>query len=144
MGKKHVKEGVITITQKKGQDTVEVAIPILPELKTVLDEVQKRRIAPTFLLSQYGKERTPGGLSTLFRKWCNGAGLPDDCHAHGLRKTFAKIAAEAGLTPHEIAALTGHRTLAEVTRYTAEADRKKLAAAGMKKIEKGTRNGNPT
>jgi hypothetical protein len=37
----------------------------------------------------------------------------------------------------------GARTLGEVTRYTAAADRKKLAAEGMKKIEKRTVRGNP-
>jgi integrase len=58
--------------------------------------------------------------------------------AHGLRKAFCRVAAEAGLTPHEIMALSGHKTLQEVMRYTAAVDRKKLAASGMKKIEART------
>jgi hypothetical protein len=48
------------------------------------------------------------------------------------------VAAEAGLTPHEIMSLSGHKTLHEVMRYTAAVDRKKLAASGMKKIEART------
>lgn len=64
--------------------------------------------------------------------------LPDDLHAHGLRKAFCRVAAEANLTPHEIMALSGHKTLQEVMRYTAAVDRKKLAASGMAKIEART------
>jgi hypothetical protein len=41
--------------------------------------------------------------------------------------------AEAGDTTHELMAISGHRTLSEVQRYTADADRKKLADSGMKK-----------
>ena len=143
MGRQHVKDGVLTIMQKKGQETVEVSIPICGQLKVVLDEVQSRRIAPTFLLNQFGKARTAEGLSTMFGKWRKKVGLPSDLHAHGLRKTFSTIAAEAGCTPHELMAPTGHKTLSEVTRYTAAADRKRLAAEGMRKIELRTVRGNP-
>jgi integrase len=75
MGRKHVKDGWIVITQKKSGDTVEVTIPILPALKAVLDELQPRRIAPTFLINQYGAARTEGGLSTMFIEW-RGRGWP--------------------------------------------------------------------
>ena len=97
MGRQHVKDGAITIIQKKGQETVEVTIPIQPALKLVLDEVQSRRIAPTFLLNQYGKARSAQGLSTMFGEWSEKAGLPADLHAHGLRKAFCRVAAEAGM-----------------------------------------------
>jgi integrase len=60
----------------------------------------------------------------MFVQWCKKLGLPRDLHAHGLRKTFNTIAAEADCTPHELMALSGHKTLSEVTRYTAAADRK--------------------
>jgi len=136
MGRKHVKDGAITILQKKSGETVEVTIPILPALSSILDELQARRITPTFLINQYGNARTEQGLSQMFGEWCGKAGLPDDAHAHGLRKAFCRVAAEAGLTPHEIMALSGHKTLAEVMRYTAAVDRKKLAASGMAKIER--------
>jgi integrase len=138
MGRKHVKDDAITITQKKSGETIEVTIPILPALKVALDEIQARRIAPTFLLNQYGQARSAGGLSTMFIEWRGKAGLPDDLHAHGLRKAFCRIAAEVGMTPHEIMSLSGHKTLQEVMRYTAAVDRKKMAARGMAKIEQRT------
>ncbi len=141
MGRASIKDGAISLKQQKTGG--EVTIPITGALKVILDEVQSRRIAPTFLLGQYGKARSAAGLSTMFGRWVKEAGLPPECHAHGLRKTFNVIAAEAGCTPHELMALSGHQSLGEVSRYTAAADRKKLAVAGMKKIERRTGNGNP-
>jgi integrase len=142
MGRASIKDGAIHVA-KQQKTGAEVTVEILPALKVVLDEVMKRRITPTFLVTQYGKPRTAQGLSTMFGEWVEKAGLPDGCHAHGLRKNFAILGAEHGLTTHQIAALTGHKTLAEVARYTAAVDRKKLAAAGMKKIRRGTGSGNP-
>jgi integrase len=69
------------------------------------------------------------------------AGLPDACVMHGLRKTAAKTLAEVGCTAHEIMAVTGHRSLKEVQRYTKAADQKRMATAAIRRLE---RNGNRT
>src|SRR5207247_11179099 len=61
---------------------------------------------------------------------CNEAGLPH-CSAHGLRKAAARVLAEAGCTAHEIGAITGHSSLAELVRYTKAADQRRLAEAAM-------------
>jgi hypothetical protein len=45
--------------------------------------------------------------------------------------------AEHGATTHELAGVSGHRTLSELQRYTADADRKLLAKSGMSKLRKG-------
>jgi hypothetical protein len=37
---------------------------------------------------------------------------------HGLRKVAARDLAEAGCSVHEIMSVTGHKSLAEVERYT--------------------------
>jgi integrase len=67
------------------------------------------------------------------RKWCAEAGLPE-CSAHGLRKACARRLAEAGATAHEIMAVTGHKTLAEVQRYTETAMREGLADSAHAKL----------
>jgi integrase len=143
MGRQHVKDGVLTITQKKGGHVTEVSIPILPALREVLDDVQSRKITPTFIVTEYGKPRTEAGFTNWFHDRCVEAGLSGGLSPHGLRKAFCRVAAERGLTPHEIMSITGHKTLAEVTRYTAAADRMKLAIGAMQKIGKGTGFGNP-
>ena len=141
MGRQHVKDGIISITQRK--TGAEVSVPILPALAEVLDDVKRRRIAPTFIVTAYGQPRTEAGFTNWFRDRCAEAALPKGLSPHGLRKAFCRVAAEAGLTPHQIMAISGHTTLAEVTRYTAAADRKKLAIEGMKKIKNRTGCGNP-
>jgi hypothetical protein len=53
--------------------------------------------------------------------------------AHGLKKGGMRRLAEHGNTTHELMAISGHRTLSEVQRYTEDADRKRLADSGMAK-----------
>ncbi len=61
------------------------------------------------------------------------AGLPARCKAHGLRKAAARRLAEAGCSASEIAAITGHKTLAEVERYTRAADQERLARQAIQR-----------
>jgi len=68
------------------------------------------------------------------RDWCDQANLPH-CSAHGLRKTTPTQMAEEGATPHELMAITGHRSLEEVERYTRAAQKKKLADSAMAKLK---------
>jgi integrase len=62
------------------------------------------------------------------------AGLPQHCTFHGLRKASLTRLADAGCTAHEIAAISGHRTLAEVERYTRKADQQRLARSAMERV----------
>ncbi len=70
------------------------------------------------------------------------AGLPSRCKAHGLRKAAARRLAEAGCSASEIAAITGHKTLAEVERYTRAADQERLARQAIKRQSKN-KSGKP-
>ena len=89
----------------------------------------------TFLTTEYGKPFTPNGFGNKFREWCNQAGLPH-CSAHGVRKATATRMAERGAPAHEIMAITGHKSLAEVERYTREVERRKLADAAMARLKR--------
>lgn len=107
-----------------------VSIPIHPDLADVIANLPQDR---PFLATAYGKGRSPDGLGNLMREWCDKAGLPE-CSAHGLRKACARRLAEAGATAHEIMAVTGHKTLAEVERYTATALREGMADSAFAKL----------
>jgi integrase len=63
---------------------------------------------------------------------------PRGLSAHGLRKAGAARLAESGATDHEIMAWGGWKTLREVQRYTAAANRKRLAQRAAEKLEAGT------
>jgi integrase/recombinase XerD len=76
---------------------------------------------------------TANGFGNKFKDWCRQANLPH-CSAHGVRKATSTAPAEAGATPHEIMAVTGHQTLEEVERYTKTASRRKTADAAMAKL----------
>ncbi len=62
------------------------------------------------------------------------AGLPPRCVAHGVRKAALRRLAEAGSTTKQIAAVSGHRSLAEIERYTARADQAGLAQSAIAKL----------
>lgn len=131
MGPQHVRDGVLTLTQGKTGATV--IIPIHRDLADAISATPSGHL--NFLVTAFGKPFTAAGFGNLFREWCNEAGLPK-CSAHGLRKAMSRRLAEAAATPHEIKAVTGHKTLAEVTRYTEAANAEGLARTAMKKIRR--------
>lgn len=130
MGPQHIRDGVLTLTQGKTGAVVE--IPVHPDLAEAIAKTPSGHL--TFLVTAFGKPFTAAGFGNLFREWCNEAKLPARCSAHGLRKAFSRRLAEARGTAHEIKAFTGHKTLAEVSRYTDAADKRALAKTGMEKI----------
>lgn len=142
MGRQHIRNGVLSIVQQKtGQD---VHIPLHPELKVLLNSLPLDNL--TFLVTAYGKPFSPAGFTNWFRSMVEEVtheedglakrSLPDGLSPHGLRKSTCRRLAEAGCTPHEIMAISGHRSLAEVTRYTIEAGRKGLAQRAVDRLDR--------
>jgi integrase/recombinase XerD len=136
LGPQHVKNGRIRIERSHG--SADVDIPLTPELEAC-GAMPKAHM--TYIVTAYGKPRSVAGLGNDFARWATDAGLPKRCRLHGLKKGGMRRLAEAGNTTHELMAISGHRTLSEVQRYTADADRKKLADGGMKK-KRGAENKN--
>jgi integrase len=141
LGPQHVSTGPdgepwISIARIHGSKPVN--IPISPELMAAIDampgNVPDGNVTNlTFITTAYGKPRSKFGLGTDFAKWTREAGLPDHCRLHGLKKAGMRRGAEAGNTTHELMAFSGHKTLAEVERYTKDAEDKVLASSGMAK-----------
>jgi integrase len=127
LGPQHVKNGWIRIERTHGSK--DVHIPMSPELQAACDAMPKAHL--TYIVSAYGKPRSKYGLGNDFAKWATEAGLPAHCRLHGLKKGGMRRLAEAGNTTHELMAISGHKTLSEVQRYTEDADRKRLAESGM-------------
>jgi integrase len=65
------------------------------------------------------------GLGNLFAAWCEPVGIK--ARLHGIRHHVASSLAEKGATPHQIASVTGHKSLSEVARYSKAASRAGLA-----------------
>jgi integrase len=124
---------------KTAQTTgIELSIPVHPTLRAIIDATPSGHM--TFLITEFGKPFTAAGFGNWFRVQCDAANLPH-CSFHGLRKSASVRLAEAGCTPHEIAAITGHASLKEIVRYTKTADRKRLAASAMQKVKARTFTG---
>lgn len=122
MGKQHERNGSIVLRQRK--TGMKLVLPIIPPLREALDKSPTGDL--TYLVTEFGKPFTGAGFGNWFRDKCNAAGLKE-CSAHGLRKAAARRLAEAGKSVHEIMAITGHRALSEVERYTRAANQEALA-----------------
>ena len=134
LGPQNLQFGRLKYRQSKNANKhpVDIDVPVHPELEKAINSTATGPF--TFLITEFGRPFSVAGFGNRFREWCNQAGLPH-CSAHGLRKAAATRLAEAGASPHEIMAVTGHRTLSEVERYTAAANNRNLADAAIAKIK---------
>ena len=133
MGRQHIREThdgpALYVKQRK--TGVELLIPIHPELRTILDAMPSVHL--TFLVTATGKPYGDNHFSESFREWCDAAGLPKRCSAHGLRKAACRRDAENGCSANEIMAHSGHGTMKELVRYTKAADQARLARNALAK-----------
>jgi integrase len=127
MGRQHVREGMLCVTQQKTGTPLE--IPVHPALAAVIEATPSPHL--TFLVTGHGRPFTAAGFGNWFRNMCDEAGLPPECASHGLRKAACRRLAEAGCSANVIASISGHKTLREVGRYTKAADQARMAKAGM-------------
>lgn len=119
----------ILVTQQKTGAKLE--IPLHPELQRVLAASPRSDVA--ILVTEYGKAFSVKGWGQFMSAAIQKAGLPAQCKAHGLRKAAARRLADVGCSTKEIMAVTGHKTVAEVERYTVAADQRRLARQAVAK-----------
>ncbi|MFT8718763.1 site-specific integrase [Acetobacter sp.] len=132
LGPQSIVNGRICLTQIKTKTYIE--IPIHERLRMSLDATAPH--AETFIRTIKGQPSSSNGFYNQFIKWCEQASIPKGLSPHGLRKAIARRLAEAGCTPHQIGAITGHETLKEVDRYTRAANKTHLADEGMQALSK--------
>ncbi|MGU3496399.1 tyrosine recombinase XerC [Xanthobacteraceae bacterium A53D] len=133
LGPQHIQDGRVRFTQAKNEDRspVEIDIPLHGDLAAAISATTVGDTA--FLVTEYGKPFSASGFGNWFAERCIEAGVPG--RAHGLRKAIAARLAESAATPHEMMAVTGHRTLSEVERYTKGARQAQMADAAMTKLK---------
>jgi integrase len=130
MRRNDIAGGCIAVVQQKTGTAL--SIPMHPTLTEAM------RAGPNNSLhligDPNGRPMTGHALSAMMVRAIKAAKLPDECVPHGLRKAMARRLAESGSTAKEIASISGHKSLHEVERYTAQADQKKLSRAAMDKL----------
>jgi len=116
------------VRQKTGAASV---IPCHPVLKSALDGWRRDATAVTILTNTFCRPWVAQHLSHELPKALTKLSLAHDLNVHGLRKLAAADLADVGCTMHEIAANTGHRTLAMVQEYTRSAGQERVAGAAV-------------
>lgn len=115
-------DGVWHIKQSKTGTSLRI-----PLTEEVLSEIAKHK--SVWML---GKKWRSEYLSSVVANFIRKAGF-DGLTFHGLRKAAASKMAESGCTVEELAAITGHKSLAVVAHYIKAADQAKLARRAMEK-----------
>lgn len=118
--------------QKTGK---ELEIPIHPELRKALPAIYPNDDTP-ILARKARRPLNPIYFGHLMASAIASAGLPDDCVLHGLRKSAAVALIDAGCTPHQAAAVTGHASMRMLEEYVKGRDQAKLGRDAMGLWEK--------
>ncbi len=140
-GPQNIKAGRFEYQQAKNEDRnpIRVSLPFDDGLASVIGATPCGDML--FLMTEYGQSFSANGFGNKFRSWCDAAGLRH-CRAHGLRKASAIRLIEAGATPDEVMAVTGHTSYAQFLRYIEDADKRRLANQAFAKLTK-IRTGQP-
>lgn len=128
--------GIQVVQQKTGEPLWIAAHAVLrSELATWKSEAR----ALTILHQKKGaKPWTAQLFSVMFSELVSEHPALEGLVFHGIRKAAASRLAEAGCSVHEIASITGHRSLSEIERYTREANQKANATAAILRLERKT------
>jgi integrase len=126
--------GKDSISLSQGKTKAFLVIPIHPKLREAL-RFAKRAPGP-IIRNEFGRGFSDKGFGNWMAKKIELAGLDERCVTHGIRKGASRLLAECGCTTKEIMAITGHKTMKEVVRYTDAADQKRLAESAILKATK--------
>jgi integrase len=130
LGRQHVRDGVATIKTEKSGGMLEVALPILPVLQVTLEAGPCGDL--TFIVGANGRPLTKESFGNEFKAACKAAAVPGS--AHGVRKIAATRAADNGATEADLMAIFGWTDPKMPALYTRTANRKRLAAQAMVKL----------
>jgi len=133
LGRQHIKDGIAALKTEKSGFTVEANLPILPPLQETISADPTADLA--LICGERGEPLGKPAFGAAFSKAARAAGV--DKTAHGIRKTAAARAANAGATVAQLKAIFGRTSDAMPTLYTKSADRKHLAIEAMQKLQKG-------
>ena len=129
LSKEQRRGDVLFLTHTKNSSDTEIALA--PDLALAMAACDSG--APTYLATHTGKPYTPKGFYNWFKRACVKAGV-GNCSPHGVRKAISRRLAEAGATPLEGRALTGHKTDKMFAYYAESANKRDMAGVAMGKV----------
>jgi integrase len=128
-----IDDGSIRVRQQK--TGAALVIPMHHALRAEIVVWRRDRSSTHILTSERGQPWKANHLTHTLQAALPRIGLRAGLNIHGLRKLAAAELADAGCSTHEIAAVTGHRSLAMVQLYTASAQQGRLAKAAILRLE---------
>lgn len=132
MKRSDIVRGVLSVRQEKTGTALR--IPVHPELQRSLNAYG---IRGQYLVGRKdGQPIKDDNLSAIVTRAAGDAGLPRKCIPHGIRKAALRILAERGSSAKVIAALSGHKSLREIERYTEAADQETLAEQAVANLHR--------
>ena len=132
LGPQHVQNGIACLKTEKSGFQMEVYMPICPELAESIAATPHCESA--FITSAHGRPYKKASFGNNFHDWCVAAGL-EGYSGHGLRKTSATEAANAGLSENEMKSRYGWSQARTAAIYTQTANRKRLSLQGAEKVQ---------
>lgn len=122
-----------TISLRQRKTGAALVLPCPPALAAELDAWRAETRTLTILATPTGLPWTESALTHALCARLARIGMAGK-NIHGLRKLAAVRLAHAGCTPHEIAAITGHASLAMVQLYTRGVDQARLAVVAVDRL----------
>jgi integrase len=112
-------------------------IPITKELRELIDSTEHKYL----VYDLFGDPLKPTTAAYMIKRAIKQLGMRKNLSIHGLRKLSASNMAETGCTVYEIAAVTGHLSVANLQKYTSKYDRHSAAVNAKAKLDAyGARN----
>ena len=126
-----------TIRIRQAKTEQSVAIPALPELRTLLEATP--RVSTQMVVSENtGRPYQESDFQHTFAEIRDGAGMPADLQFRDLRRTLATALGAAGCTDDQISAITGHQTREVVAVYVRPNDA--FAKGAMGRLQRARKN----
>lgn len=132
LGWQHVRDGVASLPTEKSGEKIVVTLPILPVLAKSLEAGPTGDM--TFICGERKLPLVKESFGNLFSEAARKAGVMKS--AHGVRKIAATRAANNGATVAELEAIFGWSGGNMASLYTRAADRRRLAAGAIEKMNK--------
>jgi len=123
---------------KQGKTKTDLWIPLTEQLARTLEQATRTGL-DYIVADEHGRQLKYDQAQKINIKTRKALGL-QDYSLHGLRYSAASELAEAGCTDQQIAAVTGHKSLSMVKKYSKGASQKRLAKQAMK-LREQNRNG---
>jgi integrase len=124
-----------TIRVAQQKTGTKLVLPLHPDLQALLAIAPRKQA--TILATELGADLLAQGLRQLRISSNSQRWSAYTLQGSWFAKAAARRLAEAGCTTKEVAAVTGHKSLNEIERYTRAADQERLAQEAVAKLSRG-------